>query len=152
VSIYFSECLTKGSAVVALWYKTSQEIFYVRGYVKSMDDETLTVVPHDRHKSLMHGSLLVTYKGNTDQVFKDEIPQHHQISIGQHVLAMTHKDGQPVYQAGDIKNILGSHPPWYQISLYGSSTVWRRNHDLRLKNIPKHCDIASSYKIEIKRH
>lgn len=139
---------------MALWYKYSLEVAYVRGYVTNIDDETLTVIPHDKHKSLIHGSVLVVHKGNSGQIYKDNIPEPNQIYIGQLVLALTHKDGLPIYNTGKVKNILGSRKPWYQVSLDGSDTIWRNRKDLRLKNVPELCDPKPNIdrKIEIKRH
>lgn len=139
--------------MLALWYKYSQEVVYVQGYVTNIDDDTVTVIPHDKHRSLMHGSLLVSHKPSSHQVYKDEIPQKKEVYIGQRLLARTFKDGYPIYNTGRIINIMRSRRPWIQVTLDGSDTVWRQRENLRLKVVPNHCDIRNpSRKIEIKRN
>ncbi|XP_048587546.1 sushi, von Willebrand factor type A, EGF and pentraxin domain-containing protein 1 isoform X2 [Nematostella vectensis] len=135
---FYASCMSRGASVIVQWYKSDNQLVYIRGYVTGINKRVINVIPSAKQRGHPFRKPLVLSTKGAPHVIPDVVPHRMYLYRGSRVLVSTHTLEGPVYVMARVYFVVSSSR--VRVTLEDGRGVWRDVRDIRRIIHPQYCD------------
>ncbi|XP_048586831.1 sushi, von Willebrand factor type A, EGF and pentraxin domain-containing protein 1-like isoform X3 [Nematostella vectensis] len=136
---FYSECLVRGASVFARWFTVHKLAIFYHGHVTHISTDTVRVMPSEHEPNFPKNKPQEFNRDIPAELVADNVPEVKDLLLATPVIALTQRDGGPVYASGSIRNAVGI---WFLVELDDTERIWLKKEDIRLrKRTPMYCSL-----------